>query len=476
MPEPRPEGHRAPRLGPPVRPEPESRRQPSGQHQQGGIEPAEAELRRLRAECARLADALMIGDAPDGHRRADRPDPTGATARAWQEVQWRIGELAAQLAAAQQLLDRADLVRRRRSAAPTPRPGADPGVEPDQSSTDLTAPNAAAELAALLRGPVEVVLGAATGAPVEVIRLPLPEVIGRAGEHHTAIVAVAEAVAAARTAVAGQLAPLADRLTGLRTRALAVAVPEGVLAGAEAELDTLRRVADRDPLGAANSVTWAADRGRLAGQVAEFANRVGRAEELRSRWPSLVDELRLSIGRLDADETEARHAWSGLTPIPGDPDPAGDLRPAGDPGPDATDPTAGPPGFGAPAPQAGALRVRLRAIERRCRHGKWWDAVDEEAEPAAIEVAVSTASERAVRAVQAAGRHRQRLRDLRVELRGRLDAFQRKAFSLGRSEDLALADLYNEARRRLRTEPFDAPAADRAVTRYLYAVNEEGQE
>ncbi|MFI6760321.1 hypothetical protein ACIBF5_14405 [Micromonospora sp. NPDC050417] len=442
------------------------RHQPLTQHQQGGAGDPEAELRRLAAECARLSGALMIRDAPDGFPHSDRQETAGATARAWQDVQWRIGELAAQLAAAQQVLDRAELLRRRQPGAPVP---AGSGAGPDGVlAPDLTAPNGAAELAALLHGPCEVVLTGATGAPVEVVRSPLPEVIKRAGEHHAAIVAVAEAVASARTVVVGQLDPLARRFAELRTRAVAVAVPEDVLTGVEAEFDTLRRVAERDPLGAADGVTWRAARERLAAQVADLGVRLGRAEELRVRLPSLVDELRLLIGRLDADETEARYAWRGLAAIPG---PRVGTEPAGAESGAAADAAE----FGAPVPQAGALRVRLRAVERRCRHGQWWDAVDEEAEPAEIGAAVTAAAERAVRARDAAGLHRQRLRELRVELRGRLDAFQRKAFSLGRSEDLRLTDLYNEARRQLRAEPFDAEAADSAVTRYMYAVNEEGQ-
>ncbi|RKR88667.1 hypothetical protein BDK92_2996 [Micromonospora pisi] len=459
MPEPRAARH-------PVARRPlELRHQPLTQHQQGGGGDPEAELRRLAAECSRLSHALMIRDAP-GLPQSDRQETAGATARAWQDVQWRIGELAAQLAAAQQVLDRAELLRRRQPGAPVP---AGPDAGPDAApASDLTAPNGAAELTALLHGPCEVVLTGATGAPAEVVRLPLPEVIKRAGEHHAAIVAVAEAVASARTVVVGQLDPLARRFAELRTRALAVAVPAEVLTGAEAEFDTLRRVADRDPLGAVDGVTWRAARERLAAQLTELGVRLGRAEELRVRLPSLVDELRLLIGRLDADETEARYAWRGLTAIPGP-------RTGTEPAVAGSGAAPGAAEFGAPVPQAGALRVRLRAVERRCRHGQWWDAVDEAAEPAAISAAVTAAAERAVRARDAAGLHRQRLHELRVELRGRLDAFQRKAFSLGRSEDLSLTDLYNEARRQLRAEPFDAEAADRAVTRYLYAVNEEGQ-
>ncbi|WP_329104602.1 hypothetical protein OG792_30185 [Micromonospora sp. NBC_01699] len=417
--------------------------QPEVQHQQGG---AEAELCRLRAECARLAGALVVRDDPDGYRQLERPDAVGATARAWQDVQWRIGELAAQLAAAQQLLDRADLLRQRRFAGPTePAPvGGGPADPPG--------PTGDAELWALLRGPCEVVLTAATGAPVEVIRLPLPEVIVRAGEHHAAILAVAEAVAAARATVLSRIDAVVERLTGLRDRAAGVGVPEVLVEGLRAEVETLRRVGERDPLGAADGVAWAAGRDRLVGRVTDLGVRVGQAEELRGRWPGLVDELRLLIGRLDADETETRHAWRGLTPIPGDPEPVS----------------------GVPVPQAATLRIRLRAVERRCRRGEWWDAVDEGPEPAEIGAAITTAAELAARARDAAGMHRRRLYDFRLELRGRLDAFQRKAFSAGRSEDLALTDLYNEARRRLRSDPFDAPAADRAVTRYLHAVNEGG--
>jgi hypothetical protein len=448
MAEPRAREHPIRRHQPEVQHQQGGQHQPEARQQQDGPAQPEAELRRLRAECARLAGALVVRDDPDGYRQLERPDAAGATARAWQDVQWRIGELAAQLAAAQQLLDRADLLRQRRFGGP-PEPAPVGG-----GPADPPGPPGDVELWALLRGPCEVVLTAATGAPVEVIRLPLPEVIVRAGEHHAAILAVAEAVAGARATMFTRLEAVVAHLAELRERAAGVGVPEVLVEGLQAEVETLRRVGERDPLGAADGVAWAAARDRLVGRVTELGVRVGLAEELRSRWPSLVDELRLLIGRLDADETEARQAWRGLTPIPGDPESA--------------------TGSGAPVPQAATLRVRLRAVERRCRRGEWWDAVDEESEPAEIGAAVATAAEHAARARDAAGAHRRRLYDFRLELRGRLDAFQRKAFSAGRSEDLALTDLYNEARRRLRSDPFDAPAADRAVTRYLHAVNEGG--
>lgn len=432
---------------PRAREHPGGQHQPEVQHQQGGSAQPEAELHRLRAECARLAGALVVRDEADGYRQLERPDAAGATARAWQDVQWRIGELAAQLAAAQQLLDRADLLRQRRFAGPVERSGPVAEVDPGAPAGDT-------ELWALLRGPCEVVLTAATGAPVEVIALPLPEVIVRAGEHHAAILAVAEAVAAARATMLTRLETVVGRLAEVRGRAAGVSVPDALIEGLQTEIDTLRRSGERDPLGAADGVAWAAARDRLAARITELGVRVGRAEELRGRLPGLVDELRLLIGRLDADETEARHAWRGLTPIPGDPEP----------GPDS----------GPPVPQAATLRVRLRAVERRCRRGEWWDAVDEESEPAEIGAEVTSAAEQAARARDAAGIRRRRLYDYRIELRGRLDAFQRKAFGAGRSEDLALTDLYNEARRRLRADPLDAPAADRAVNRYLHAVNEEG--
>lgn len=477
-------------------PEPRAQELPGTQHQQGVPAQQEVELRRLRAECARLAGALVVRDDLDGYRQLERPDAVGATARAWQDVQWRIGELAAQLAAAQQRLDRADLLRQRGPTDPADQVGA---VEPvarmePAELAEPAQPVGGADLGSLLRDPVEVVLTAATGAPVEVIRMPLPEVIVRAGEHHAVILAVAEAVAAARAAVFGQLGLVVEQFAELSTRAVAVAVPEALLAACQAELDTLRRAGDLDPLGAAEGVAWTAARDRLGGRIVELRARVRRAEELRARWPSLVDELRLLIGRLDADETEVRHAWRGLTPLPGDADPGAGSGSGFVPSASASASAGAGSGsgsgsgqsgligatsravrFGAPVPQAGALRVRLRAVERRCRHGEWWDAVEEESEPAEIGAAVTVAAEQAARARDAAGIHRQRLRDFRVELRGRLDAFQRKAFSLGRSEDLALADLYNEARRQLRADSFDASAADRAVTRYLHAVNEDGQ-
>src|SRR5690348_12442181 len=79
------------------------------------------ELRRLRAECARLAEALLVRDDHGGAGPVSRPEETGETARAWQELQWRIMQLGAQLAAVQQLLDRV-------ATRHEPRPLADLGA------------------------------------------------------------------------------------------------------------------------------------------------------------------------------------------------------------------------------------------------------------------------------------------------------------------------------------------------------------
>jgi hypothetical protein len=58
------------------------------------------------------------------------------------------------------------------------------------------------------------------------------------------------------------------------------------------------------------------------------------------------------------------------------------------------------------------------------------------------------------------------LLDRRLELRGRLDAYRAKAFSLGYVEDLDLAALHAKARELLYTIPCDLPAATRAVKAY----------
>ncbi|GAB3146736.1 hypothetical protein GCM10027290_28960 [Micromonospora sonneratiae] len=386
------------------------------------------ELDRLRAECARLAQALVV-PADDGYRHIDRHDATGETARAWQDIQWQINALAAHLAAAQHLLDRASLVRQRQPTRP-----ADP-----------------TELDELLRGPCEVVLTSLTGAPPEVIRMPLPEVIASAREHHATVMAVTESVSAARASAIGQLAGISTRIADLGGRSGAVVVPETVLSGLRTDLAVLQTEAERDPLGAVPGSAWSQHRDRLATRLERVDAQLVEAEQLRDRLPDLVDELRMLIGRLDAEEAEARLAWRGLTTVPGES-------------------AAGPP-----EPRAGSLRARLRGLELRCRRAEWWAAADEADLPAALRADVAAAMAGAAQTRQAATTHRRRLAEFRVELRGRLEAFRHKAISLGRSEDLTLTDLYDDARRLLRAEPLDASAADQAVWRYQSAVNEETQ-
>ena len=58
----------------------------------------------------------------------------------------------------------------------------------------------------------------------------------------------------------------------------------------------------------------------------------------------------------------------------------------------------------------------------------------------------------------------------RQELRGRLDAYRAKAYSLGRGEDTHLDRLYRAARQILYTAPCDLAAAERRLEAYQAAV------
>jgi hypothetical protein len=59
---------------------------------------------------------------------------------------------------------------------------------------------------------------------------------------------------------------------------------------------------------------------------------------------------------------------------------------------------------------------------------------------------------------------------LRQELRGRLDAYRAKAYSLGRGEDAHLDRLYRGAREVLYTAPCDLAGAERRLAAYQAAV------
>jgi hypothetical protein len=65
---------------------------------------------------------------------------------------------------------------------------------------------------------------------------------------------------------------------------------------------------------------------------------------------------------------------------------------------------------------------------------------------------------------------------LRQELRGRLDAYQAKAYALGRGEDALLDRLYRAAQDMLYTAPCDLDAAQRRLAAYQAAILASAEE
>lgn len=123
------------------------------------------------------------------------------------------------------------------------------------------------------------------------------------------------------------------------------------------------------------------------------------------------------------------------------------------------------PGSQARAKPVDPLGPRLAAVSELYRRARW-RRLDTELQ--ALERDADAALARAQGELIEAG---QPLRE-RAELRGRLSAYRAKAAALGRIENLALEQQYQQARELLWHAPCDLTAAAAAVANYQKAVNE----
>ncbi|WP_239137571.1 hypothetical protein [Sphaerisporangium rufum] len=252
----------------------------------------------------------------------------------------------------------------------------------------------------------------------------------------------AAATVAAVDAAWSELLPPLDRADAARRAArdaaTALGEPDPVLDRLDAAAARLRERVTTDPLGsAALGPDLAAALAAATARLAELE----RAALLREDLAARTGRLAARIDEVAAAEAEARAVR------------------------DTVQRKIVAPGLPEPPAQAAALRDRLAALGTV--GGRWLELAER---LAALEQGVEEALARARAAADSAGG----LIGRRDELRGRLSAYQAKAFRLGHAEDAGLAVLYGAARDLLWTAPCDLRRATVAVAEYQRAITRIG--
>jgi hypothetical protein len=240
-----------------------------------------------------------------------------------------------------------------------------------------------------------------------------------------------DAVEAAWRAAVDRLDPLDGDLRAARTLAASLEVEEPELDRIADDLAEIRRRTAADPLAAPEP-----GRG-LPERIATVRSDLTAMVAARDQLAEQLDRLGVLIDEIDEVGARVRAAHAtvlekiaapGLAPLP-------------DPTPELRRRLAGLPALSGRVRELAAALDVLRADADR---------------------ALADARDRLAAATG--------LLDRRLELRGRLEAYQAKARRLGYAEDLELHAVHQQARVLLYTIPCDLAAATRAVKRYQEAL------
>jgi len=379
-------------------------------------------LERLRDERDRIATALLDLENHPGYQLLKGTALTGVTEQRWQAIQTQATTLWGLFDAYRRQLELAEEIRAQQAKPSAER---------------------LAELTRLLRGPSveppggEIPLEKRTllGPPKE--RLTFDAVVGRmTALYDTAAdaVASADAVWSRLLARLEEVEDAARSVTGL-FRGMEVFDPD--LERITTELERLRKVIVSDPLSLADDGTERL--GKLAADLDPLRRRLEEAARIREEHATRLHNLGQTIELVRTAEADARGIHGVVlvkicNPMPPDP-------------PDL----------------ARALQDRLEQLSGLAGQARW-------AELAGGTAALEREARTALEQVRAARENIQGLLDRREELRGRLEAYRAKAGQLGRSEDLELGRLYQEAKELLWTAPCDLRQATTALAGYQRAI------
>jgi hypothetical protein len=386
-------------------------------------EQADRALAELGAESDRMADALLAMDSHPGHRLLTGTTLTGLTQRRWAEASTAMTVLWEQFGLHRSLVEQAREVRARKS-----RPGP---AELTELTTLLTGPVAELNAEQL---PIE--RRGLTGPAQATDRITLTDLVARMKASYSAITEVLAAAEKAWDTTVERLDPLDIQLHLAKALAESLAVEDPALDRIADELGEIRRSALADPL-AVDADPPESLSAALSAARAELDKLVAARDSFEDRRT----QLEARITEVAEVEAEARSVHATVLE------------------------KIASPGLASQGNPLSTLRSRIGELPELWRTQRWkalsraMDDLDRDADQALTDVRTRLGALTG-------------LLDRRLELRGRLDAYQAKAKRLGYVEDLDLGALHQKARELLYTIPCDLRAATVAVNRYQQALQE----
>ncbi|WP_433721932.1 hypothetical protein ACQP0C_20005 [Nocardia sp. CA-129566] len=378
----------------------------------------DGELAARATEFDAITATLLELDRHPGHTLLQRYPPTGLTEQRWQPVRAALALMWADYGRLEGILDTAKQVRGTRSRL-------DDGER--------------AELTRLLRGrpyeatrtPIPMAQRSLTGPAEEVLFVGLADTVDRMRATFPEIAEFLDAVDAVNTRVMSGLAPLQDmvdraRAAGGETTELG-AIGDGIAA-------LLSRSAT-DPL-ALTVAEIDARIAELSGELGRVASLLAELDAVASDWAGAIAETRRRLTALGDTRTRAAAARAQVEakilagPLPVHPDDSAAL-----------------------GAQLDALAANQAAVADLVR----------------LRVQIADATAGAATAEELA----QGLLDRRIELRGRLAAYQAKAARLGVSEDRDVLAAGQIAAGLLARRPCDLAAVTRAVADFQQIIGEK---
>ncbi len=379
-------------------------------------------LERLRDERERIASALLDLENHPGYQLLKGTALAGVTEARWQAIQTQAATLWGLFDAYRRQLELAEEIR----------------AQGKPSAERL------AELSRLLSGPSveppggEIPLAKRTLLGPAKERLTLDAVVGRMTALYDSTAEAVASTDAVWSALLTRLEEVEDSARAVTDLFRGMEAYDPELERLTTELEALRQVIVSDPLSAENDGGQRLD--RIAQALGPLRDRLEEAARIRTEHQTRLYQLRQAIQLVENAEHEAKHTASQVlikiaNPVlPGLPD------------------------------QAPALAARLAEAQALADQALWPE----------LAAATATLDREATAALEQARTTHQTIAGLlerREELRGRLEAYRAKVGRLGRSEDLELNRLYQQAKDILWTAPCDLRQATAALAGYQRAIN-----
>lgn len=398
---------------------------------------ADARLDRLRTDARRADSAMTELENDPGYRFLSGGTLTGETLLRWSSAQQAVGQVWSDIAELHAVLGRAQAVRVRHS-----QPKPDELAELDALLTGPTVRRTSGEVPLTQRG--------LTGPATVVTTISVPTLIATMTANYADVVRLCAQAQAVLSAHATALDAATTRLAALTGTVGSLGLADtghpllGRLARLDTALDEVRELVFTDPLALTDPVTGQPNTGRLDAATAELASVGHDTDELAAFRANTDVELSRLAGELAGLADAETRAGAAMRTV------RAAITVLGLP--DAPDAAPG-------------LAERLAALRTSLTGPDWWRGIERGAELSAA-IATATGAAHEVSELATA------LLDRKTELRGRLDAYQAKAGTLGLAEDAPLVAGYQLARSLLWASPCDLAAATRALAAYQRLISE----